>query len=74
MGKWVADVNSFWKPGGEDHCWVCGRMTKWAWADLGWQHRDCEMYPSEDGDVVIIHGKRVSEHNIWRWTNDVVRG
>lgn len=38
-------------------CWVCGEPTEWIYLDIGYQHPDCEEYPTEDeGMVKIIHG------------------
>jgi hypothetical protein len=46
---------SRWKPG---RCWVCGGWTRWAHLDIGYQHPDCDAYPSEEGDVRIVRGIR----------------
>lgn len=50
--------NDFWRhvPPKPFKCWVCQGPTSWIYLDIGYQHPDCEMYPSEDGDVVVIGG------------------
>ncbi len=50
----------FWRPGGTGLCWVCGKRTVFAWLDLHWQHPDCDMYPTANGDVKIVKGRRVT--------------
>lgn len=39
-------------------CWVCGDQTPWVYLDIAYQHIDCDMYPTENGDVTIIKGVR----------------
>ena len=51
--------SGFWRVAAKGACWVCGARTKWAWADLGYQHPDCDAYPTESGDVTIVRGVRV---------------
>lgn len=48
----------FWchEPPRSGVCWVCGRATCWIYLDLGYQHVDCDAYPTEDGDVVVVEG------------------
>ena len=61
----------FWRPGGADRCWVCGRYTVWAYLDINWQHPDCDGFPTEDGQVYVIGDK----HCVHHWvdpTNEVV--
>ena len=50
--------DGFWQPKKPGYCWVCGMPTTWAWLDQAYQHPDCDAYPSPEGDVVIIRGKR----------------
>ena len=45
-----------WEPPTLGRCWVCGELTQWFLLDLGHQHPDCDMFPTEDGDVTIIGG------------------
>lgn len=51
----------FWRDDPPTHgaCWVCGDETEWILADVGYQHPDCDRYPSPDGDVWIVRGRRV---------------
>lgn len=51
-------VTDWWKPADRGKCWVCGNPSKWAYLDLGYQHPDCDRYPSPDGDVLIVGGMR----------------
>lgn len=46
----------FWRPAMPGPCWVCGDETEWAYLDIGWQHPDCDAYPTEDGDVRVVRG------------------
>lgn len=39
-------------------CWVCGQQTHTSYLDMGWQHMDCDKFPTSDGDVTIINGVR----------------
>lgn len=50
--------NDFWRhvPPKPGNCWVCGERTSWIYLDIGYQHLDCDMYPTENGDVVIMGG------------------
>jgi len=56
-----ATYPDFWRhePPQPSTCWVCGQLTPWVYLDLGYQHIDCDMYPSEHGDVRIIGGEFV---------------
>ena len=58
MKKIVERDDGFWRfdPPEWFPCYVCGDLTMWAWADLAWQHLDCDMYPSPEGDVKIVRG------------------
>lgn len=49
-------MNNFWRPDKPGRCWVCGELTEWAYLDIGYQHLDCEAYPSPEGDVRIVRG------------------
>ena len=60
----------FWRPGDRHPCWVCGKPTKWAWLDLGYQHPDCEMYPIESGDVKIVKARVVHCDHRWEPGDD----
>jgi hypothetical protein len=49
----------FWRVSEPGRCWVCHGRTNWGYLDIGYQHPDCDAYPSEEGDVVVIRGERV---------------
>lgn len=52
------DNPDFWhhEPPIYRECWVCKVPTMWIYLDQAHQHIDCDMYPTENGDVVIIGG------------------
>ena len=51
-------ASDWWKPERPGKCWVCRKDTVWAYLDIAYQHKDCEMWPNEDGtDTVIIGGR-----------------
>ena len=63
MGKddFIQDEDGFWKTEFARACWVCGVPTRSVWLDMNHQHKDCDMYPDDEGrDVIIIRGKEVS--------------
>jgi hypothetical protein len=39
-------------------CWVCGEPTEWVYLDIGFQHIDCDLYPSHEGQVRTVRGVR----------------
>lgn len=45
-----------WEP-----CYVCGHPTCWVELDIGFKHPECDMYPSEEGDVRIELGVKSVE-------------
>ena len=52
--------NDFWRPGDgrTGTCWVCGLETDTIYADLGWQHFDCDRWPiDQHREIQIIRGK-----------------
>ena len=50
-------ASAFWfsdKPG---ICWVCRQPTFWVWADQDYQHKTCDMWPTEEGYTgIAING------------------
>lgn len=52
----------FWRPddGSTGSCAVCGLETEYIQLDINWWHPDCDMFPTPQGDVVIIRGRVVS--------------
>jgi hypothetical protein len=42
-----------------ESCMVCGHPTCWVELDIGFKHHECDAYPSEEGDVMIVLGLRV---------------
>jgi len=50
----------FWRhhPPRWERCWVCGGPTCWVYLDIGFQHPECDQYPTEEGDVAIVLGRR----------------
>lgn len=53
------EANDWWEPVVPGPCWVCGDDAPLAYLDLGYQHMDCDMFPTPDGDVRIVKGERV---------------
>lgn len=41
-------------------CSVCGGPTCWAEMDIAFMHPECDMYPSEEGDVRMVLGVKTS--------------
>lgn len=39
-----------------ESCAVCGGPTCWVELDITFMHPECDMYPSEEGDVRIVLG------------------
>jgi hypothetical protein len=69
-----ADNRDFWRNKGDDgqwltgNCYICGDPVEWVYLDIGWQHLDCDEYPSTTGDdakpaVRIVRGNIVKPHN-----------
>ena len=53
-------VIGFWRPEKPGTCWVCGEETEYAYLDIDYQHPDCEMFPSPQGNVKVVRGIVVS--------------
>lgn len=49
---------AFWRhdPPKPYACWVCGEKTAWIYLDLAYQHPDCDRYPTDGDDYVLIGG------------------
>ena len=50
----------FWRhePPKPAPCVVCGDETEWIEMDLAHMHPSCDMYPSPEGDVLIVRGMK----------------
>lgn len=54
-------VTDWWRMDDDrmDGCWVCGEPTEWIYLDMGFQHPDCDAYPSDRGHEKIVRGRHL---------------